>query len=465
MNPSQNPIIRLWKSWFMTRSTEPTVVYRERALRVLLPIITLLRMLGMLRYSNVPSLPQPYAPLWLSLAFFSVPIFVSFYFLTRQKVDWAGTFFVLHWYLADLLSLPAEGYWYAGFQISLIIQIVLATLLLPSRIILPFLIFQLTTVGMWGNWLDRNYYDPPLLSSGKPVAVFLTTIITLAAQEAIIMFTVRYLRLAMENSLLLQQNTIQQLQEEITERHHLQEEREEYIDELNKKNAELERFTYTVSHDLKSPIVTIKGFVGMLGKDIQENRPDLVQNDLRRIEGAADKMDALLKDLLELSRIGRVINPLEEVDLVKLTYDALEMLDGRIRSKNVRMIVSPNLPVIFCDRVRLREVMENLIDNAVKYTGDQPDPNIEVGVFNEKDEQVIFVKDNGMGIDPRYHDRIFRLFEKLNPTSEGTGVGLTLVKRIIEVHGGRVWVVSDGSGKGTTFCFTVPNRMKNITSD
>jgi signal transduction histidine kinase len=203
--------------------------------------------------------------------------------------------------------------------------------------------------------------------------------------------------------------------------------------------------------------VTIKGFVGMLNQDLQENRPDRVKSDLSRIENATDKMDALLRDLLELSRIGRVVNPPVEVDTVKLTEEALEMLDGRIRSKNVHVTVSPNLPVIYGDRIRLREVIENLIDNAIKYIGDQTDPQIEIGIRDDENEQVFFVKDNGMGVDPRYHDRVFSLFEKLNPTSEGTGIGLALVKRIIETHGGRIWLESGGSGKGCTFYFTIPD--------
>jgi len=101
-------------------------------------------------------------------------------------------------------------------------------------------------------------------------------------------------------------------------------------------------------------------------------------------------------------------------------------------------------------------VVQNLIENAVKYLGDQPEPQITIDMRTEKNEPVFYISDNGMGIDPAYHDRVFNLFEKLNPQSEGTGIGLTLVKRIIETHGGRVWVESDGLGKGSTFCFTLP---------
>jgi len=220
VKPFTNPIIRAWNRWFTPQSTDPTVVYRERALRFLLPVFFLLRVPSIINeYLGIaPNLPAPYAPLWITLIFFVVPYFFSFYFLMRKEVGWAGIFFILHWYLIDMLSLPAEGYWYPGYQISLIIQVVLSTLVLPSRAILPFLVFQLTTVGVWGNWLDVNYYDPPLLSSGLPVAVFRRAIVTLGVQEAIILFIVRYLRLEMEKSLRFQQMTIEQLQTEVAER-------------------------------------------------------------------------------------------------------------------------------------------------------------------------------------------------------------------------------------------------------
>ena len=195
----------------------------------------------------------------------------------------------------------------------------------------------------------------------------------------------------------------------------------------------------------------------MLNRDVHDKRQNEIEDDMQRISDAADKMDALLSDLLELARTGRVINPPEEVDFANLAREALESLDGRIRSRNVTVNISPDLPVIYGDRIRLREVLENLIDNAAKHTGDQSNPVIEIGIRNHREQQIIFVKDNGLGIDPRYHTRIFNLFEKLDPAIEGTGIGLALVKRIIEVHGGRVWVESEGLGYGSTFCFTIPD--------
>ena len=249
---------------------------------------------------------------------------------------------------------------------------------------------------------------------------------------------------------LQQTNLYNTLQTELVERKKL-------ISQLEASNAELERFTYTVSHDLRSPLVTIKGFLGMLIKDLQEDRQDKIEDDLRRIANAADKMHVLLSDLLELSRIGRIINPPEEVDLVQVIREAVETLDAHLRSKKV-VVTSPlYLPIIYGDRVRLREVFENLIDNGAKYIGNQPDPMIEIGIREEEGETIIFVKDNGMGIEPQYQRKVFGLFDKLNPNSEGAGVGLALIKRIIETHGGKIWVESEGLGKGSTFCFTIPD--------
>jgi signal transduction histidine kinase len=234
-------------------------------------------------------------------------------------------------------------------------------------------------------------------------------------------------------------------------------ERKKLISELEANNAELERFAYTVSHDLRNPLVTIKGFLGMLQKDLRDGRQDRITSDFQRISNAADKMHTLLSDLLQLSRIGRVVNPFNEVDLIKLTADALENLDARIHSKNVTVNISPDLPVVFGDRLRLGEVLENLIDNAAKYSGDQPNPTIEIGARQRHGARVIFVKDNGMGIEHQHLSKIFGLFDKLDPLSEGTGIGLAIVKRIIETHGGKVWVESEGLGKGATFYFTLPN--------
>jgi PAS domain S-box-containing protein len=231
--------------------------------------------------------------------------------------------------------------------------------------------------------------------------------------------------------------------------------RENLIKELEAKNSELERFTYTVSHDLKAPLVTINGFLGYLESDAVSGKIDQVKRDSQRIQEAVNKMYTLLNELLELSRIGRMKNASETIRFEDLVKTALEIVHGRLEERGVSVQIQPDLPDIYGDRQRLTEVLQNLIDNAAKFMGDQANPRIEIGCRPaENNLQVFFVKDNGVGILPEYHERVFGLFNKLDAQGEGTGVGLALVKRIIEVHGGKVWVESE-KGKGSTFCFTV----------
>ncbi len=235
-----------------------------------------------------------------------------------------------------------------------------------------------------------------------------------------------------------------------------QEERERLIAELSAKNAELERFNYTVSHDLKSPLVTISGFLGYLEQDAIAGDIPHLQKDIQRINEAVRKMQNLLNELLELSRIGRIINVPEVIPFGELIQEAMSLVEGRLEQRGVTVLIQPNLPSVYGDRPRLVEVLQNLLDNAAKYMGNQPQPRIKIGQRGEENGfPVFFVRDNGIGIEPLHHERIFGLFNKLDPQSEGTGVGLALVKRIIEVHGGRIWVESE-AGKGAVFFFTLP---------
>jgi PAS domain S-box-containing protein len=233
-------------------------------------------------------------------------------------------------------------------------------------------------------------------------------------------------------------------------------ERDKLIDELEAKNAELEQFTYTVSHDLKSPLITITGFLGYVMEDIKSGDVERLNVDVQRIGDAAEKMQKLLNDLLELSRVGRLINDPEVVDMNKLVAEAVEFLHGRISQGNIQVRVAPNLPSLYVDRQRIFEVLLNLVDNASKFMGSQLTPCIEIGCNAPLDGMsVFFVRDNGMGISPEFKDKIFGLFNKLDARTDGTGIGLALVKRIIEYHGGRIWVESK-LGEGATFFFTLP---------
>jgi PAS domain S-box-containing protein len=241
---------------------------------------------------------------------------------------------------------------------------------------------------------------------------------------------------------------------DITQRKQAEIERERLIAELTARNAEMEQFTYTVSHDLKSPLVTISGFLGMLERDIASGDKQRIEKDLARIGSATNKMMRLLTDLLELSRIGRVTQPKTVISLSEIVRDALELVSGPLAERRVRVDVAPMLPDVCADRVRLVQVVQNLLENAVKYMGDQPEPLLEMGLRPDASGIVFYVRDNGIGIDPRHHERIFGLFEKLDPKSEGTGVGLALVRRILEFHGGTIWVES--AATGSTFVLRLP---------
>ncbi|HEX2998556.1 MAG TPA: ATP-binding protein, partial [Anaerolineales bacterium] len=247
---------------------------------------------------------------------------------------------------------------------------------------------------------------------------------------------------------------------DITEHKQAEAEREHLIIELENRNAELERFTYTVSHDLKSPLVTITGFLGYLEKDALAGNADKVQVEIQRITQAAEKMRRLLQELLELSRIGRIMNPPQETHLRNLVNDVIKLMESQLQERNIAVEVQDDLPILYGDSQRLLEVIQNLLDNAIKFMGEQPKPVIEIGTRGEENGMpVIFVRDNGVGIAPQYHERVFGLFNKLNPGIDGTGVGLAIVKRIIEVHKGRIWVESE-EGKGATFYFTCGKEIR-----
>jgi signal transduction histidine kinase len=228
--------------------------------------------------------------------------------------------------------------------------------------------------------------------------------------------------------------------------------------ELETKNAELERFTYTVSHDLKSPLITIRGYLGYLEQDARSGNFERLQVDIQRISDATEKMHVLLGELLELSRVGRIMNEPQEIPFNEIVNEALKRVEGQLTTQQVTVEIAPNLPLVYGDKERLVEVIQNLVDNACKFMGNQEKPTIQIGMHIKDKENIIYVKDNGIGIKKEFQEKIFGLFDKLDPASNGTGIGLALVKRIIEVHGGRIQVESEGLEKGTIFSFTLSSK-------
>ncbi len=249
--------------------------------------------------------------------------------------------------------------------------------------------------------------------------------------------------------------------QDITERKLAEKMQAKLIRELEQRNAELERLAYTLSHELKSPLITIRGFVGFLREDALSGNIKRLEQDIERVSDGTKIMQNLINELVELMSVGQTINTLEEIPFRTLVGEAVEHVQEKFAEKNIKTQIADNLPHVYGDRKRLLEVLQSLFENSIKFMGEQSKPQIEIGQRNGKDNLPIFyIRDNGIGIEPRFTDRIFGIFDKLDSQSEGTGIGLALVKRIIEVHGGRVWVESEGLGKGSTFCFTIPNSDK-----
>lgn len=228
--------------------------------------------------------------------------------------------------------------------------------------------------------------------------------------------------------------------------------------ELERVNDELEKFVYTVSHDLKSPIVSIQGFASILMEDYAESLDADARHYLERIQKNAQAMERLVKDLLELSRIGRSAQHFERLNSKEIVERALIEFSYQIKQDNIIVEVQEDLPEVVGDATQLTQVFANLIGNAIKFMDpDKVEYRIEIGGRREDDAVILWVKDNGVGIAPEYRERIFNLFERVaqGRTIEGSGVGLTIVKRIVEQHKGQIWVESRPR-EGATFFIKLP---------
>lgn len=258
---------------------------------------------------------------------------------------------------------------------------------------------------------------------------------------------------------------------DVTERKRVQHGLESLNAELSSKNEEMEQFTYTVSHDLKSPIVTILGYLGYLHEDIKKGCVEDMLDSIGRVENAAKRMRQTIDDLLELSRVGRVTNEPIDVDVSEMLATLVDAMTLSLEKAGARIDVQPGLPIVRADPVRLREVFDNLLSNALKYGSSEAAPQIEIGGHEADGEVRIFVRDHGPGIPPEYHEKVFGLFQRLTKQREGTGVGLAIVKRILEVHGGRVWIESPicsskvgGDPAGTAFWLMFPRAPAPVST-
>jgi PAS domain S-box-containing protein len=230
------------------------------------------------------------------------------------------------------------------------------------------------------------------------------------------------------------------------------------LDELERINQELDRFTTSVAHDLRSPLLTIEGYIGLLKQDLEDGNIDGAGKSIKRIRNVIEKMHQLLQDLLKLSRLGKVVNPLKMFPMIEVVEEVKEYLYGILKFPDCTITTEPDMPHVYADKSRIVVVMQNLIENAVKFRRPGQPLLVHIGYSDSGEHPVFFVKDNGIGIDPRHQNQIFELFTRLDRKKTGSGVGLSLVERIIRFHGGKVWVESEGEGHGATFFFSLPGR-------
>ena len=231
---------------------------------------------------------------------------------------------------------------------------------------------------------------------------------------------------------------------------------------LMDSNTELREFACVVSHDLLAPLRHIAGFAQSLQEDYQGRLDDNADNYIKRIVDGTSSMQKLINGLLEYSQADARVMVREKICLNSIVDKAKELLSTSI--KNTKCSISrDDLPTVSYENSQISQLMQNLIANGIKYRNDQP-PEIHVAAERQDSGWVISVRDNGLGIDPQYHKKIFNIFYRLHSHKQysGTGIGLAICHRIVQRHGGRIWVESE-LGSGSTFYFTIPTEHKNDT--
>lgn len=261
------------------------------------------------------------------------------------------------------------------------------------------------------------------------------------------------------------------LESDIDERtRELQQKQEKLIevaDELSIKNEEIQRFAFAVSHDLKSPLNSIKGIASLIPMEVDIEQNEDLKEYVRYIDETCDTMNNLITDITKIAKLGKIENNLELLDTKEILDLAGNLVVGRLKEKNANLIIDKHLPSIYGDRNRIIQVFENLLDNAIKYMGEQKVPVIKIEAAKDNNKITFKVIDNGSGMNQKDLNKLFTPFERFDGSVEGTGLGLYMVKKIIESHGGNISAFSDGKGKGTTFKVTLPcdRTQRNAISD
>lgn len=254
---------------------------------------------------------------------------------------------------------------------------------------------------------------------------------------------------------------------DITERTRAVERLAEEKKNLEKVNLELDSFVYTASHDLRAPLRAIASFACFLEEDNRHQLNDAGRDHVAEIRKGIGRMTRLIDDLLTLSKMSRLKNPYELVDMNGLVETARKRIEFDLRGTHTTILIQPHLATLACDRIKMEEVFVNVLSNAVKFSSKTSrTPTIEVRCQETEHEYEFHIADNGIGIEPRFHAQIFGLFKRLHTQEEyeGTGAGLSIVKRIIEDHNGRIWVES-ALGAGAQFIFTIPKQCNPAPGD
>jgi hypothetical protein len=228
--------------------------------------------------------------------------------------------------------------------------------------------------------------------------------------------------------------------------------------ELAVANEELEAFSYSVAHDLQAPLRNIESYAQMLEEDFLEGMAPTARQYLQRIRARSQHMAQLVTDLLNLSRLGKRGLTRQDVDLTKLADEAIAPIVAEAGDRKIKWQIG-ELGSVYCDSNLVKQVFANLISNAVKFSQPRPEAVIEIGRVEVENETAIYIKDNGVGFDMRYADKLFGVFQRLHPsgTFDGTGVGLATAARIVRKHGGRIWAEAE-EDRGATFFFTLGQR-------
>ncbi len=304
-----------------------------------------------------------------------------------------------------------------------------------------------------GNETEWSEHEAVLEFSIQPAlhetAMFYTLIAALGICGTVWLFRRRMAAAHLRND---------QLKQRIARQQQVEREREKLIRQLEVKNRELEQLGYSFSHDLKTPLVSIHGFLGLLEQDTAEGNSRRMREDIEQLRAATDRMNRQLNGLRELSSLSLRDADRQVVPFAEIVKEALKRLSDALEDRRAGVSVAENLPLVVGKKRHLVSAVGHLIDNATKFAEDGAEPHVEIGTRTDGLETVFYVRDQGIGIDRRHHADIFGLFYRLDQSREGIGIGLVVAERVIRTHAGRIWVESEGKGRGATFCFTLGLR-------